>query len=358
MNERGSVSVLIDGREFVAGRRTGIGRFLEGLLHAAVEAHGDWKLVILMTEDCSLPSSLAEKVDSIWVDSGELVFGRKCSQLSESADLFVSPYPKLPVQRLLCPAIHTVHDVFYLTHATYRKQRARTVMAKWLLKRSMAKASLTWFVSKASQQACEELVGDAINSAVRYSPVEASFTPIDPSDKSPSLDYFLCVGNGMPHKNVEVLMQAIAGTALRLKCVGVSEQARERIVASSPDVKGQVEFLQGVGDSHLIELYRNAIALLLPSLEEGYGFPPLEAMACGTPAIVSDIPVLRESTGDKASYCSPHDAEAWQREMLKMQQPEQHETLRQQALLWVRSRQGKRGWREHLNDMASLMGVE
>jgi len=44
-NER---TVLIDGREFVAGQRTGIGRFLEGLLHAAVEAHGDWKLVTLL----------------------------------------------------------------------------------------------------------------------------------------------------------------------------------------------------------------------------------------------------------------------------------------------------------------------
>ena len=58
-----STSILIDGREFVLGRRTGIGRFLEGLLRALVEAHPDWQLMIVMDEPQALPESLQGKVE-------------------------------------------------------------------------------------------------------------------------------------------------------------------------------------------------------------------------------------------------------------------------------------------------------
>jgi len=355
MHKRGEKSILVDGREFVTGRRTGIGRFLEGLLLAIGAYHPEWKLKVLLREGCELPRSL-DGVESIHLgSSGELAFNRECSLLSKKADLFLSPYPKLPLSRLYCSTIHTVHDVFYLTHSTYRSNWLRTMVARWLLKRSVANASLTWFVSHASQQACEALVGPAEHPVVRYSPIEACFSPGASEQGEATSDYFLCVGNGMPHKNVEVLLKAIEGTALKLKCVGVSEQAEQRIIASCPDVRNQIQFLRGVGDAELIELYRDATALLLPSFEEGYGFPPLEAMACGTPAIVSDIPVLRESTGGKAIFCSPHDSEVWQQAMLRMQDPAEREARRQEALAWIPCRQGQAGWQDHLSDMATLM---
>ncbi|HKI60086.1 MAG TPA: glycosyltransferase family 1 protein [Mariprofundaceae bacterium] len=355
MRKRGEKILLVDGREFVAGHRTGIGRFLEGLLLAIGSYHPEWKLKVLLREGCELPRSL-EGVESIHLSAaGEVAFGRECSLLSTNADLFLSPYPKLPLSRLYCPTIHTVHDVFYLTHPTYRSNGLRTMVARWLLKRSIAKASLTWFVSHASQQACEALVGPTEHPAVRYSPIEPCFSPSASEQEESTSDTFLCVGNGMPHKNVELLLKAIEGTTLKLKCVGVSEQAEQRIVGSCPEVRDQVEFLRGVDDAELIKLYRDATALLLPSFEEGYGFPPLEAMACGTPAIVSDIPVLRESTGGKAIFCSPHDSEAWQRAMLRMQEPAHREAKRQEALAWIPCRQGQTGWQDHLSDMATLM---
>ncbi|MCF7821132.1 MAG: glycosyltransferase family 4 protein [Mariprofundaceae bacterium] len=347
-----NASMLVDGREFMKGRRTGIGRFLEGLLLAIHEQHPDWRLTVAMHKQCVLPASLDGKVAELYLPHLPELFW---PSLAKGQDLFLSPYPKLPLLHLPCPAVHTVHDVFYLTHPACRKNRLRTMIARWLLRRSISKAALTWFVSQASQQACEALVGEVQHAAVRYSPVEPCFSPSD--EKIPLIvPYFLCVGNGMPHKNVEVLLKAIQGTELKLKCVGVSEQAEKRIMDSSPDVKNQVEFMTGVDDEHLLELYRRATALLLPSLEEGYGFPPLEAMASGTPAIVSDIPVLRESTGGKAIYCPPHDAAAWRRAMLSMQDPEQRHACRQQVLEWIPCRQGKDGWRDHISDIEVIMG--
>lgn len=70
-----------------------------------------------------------------------------------------------------------------------------------------------------------------------------------------------------------------------------------------------------VSDEDLRSLLTGAAALLFPTRYEGFGLPPLEALACGTPAIVSDIPVLRESAGGAATYVAPGDVEAWARAM-------------------------------------------
>ena len=57
----------------------------------------------------------------------------------------------------------------------------------------------------------------------------------------------------------------------------------------------------------LADLYRRAALVLLPSDREGFGLPVVEAMACGTPVVASDIPALREIGGDAAAYCAPGD---------------------------------------------------
>jgi glycosyltransferase involved in cell wall biosynthesis len=66
-----------------------------------------------------------------------------------------------------------------------------------------------------------------------------------------------------------------------------------------------------VTDIDLRALLGGAAALLYPSRYEGFGTPPLEAWACGTPALVTDIPVLRESTEGRAVYLPPGDVAAW-----------------------------------------------
>ncbi|HCO67209.1 MAG TPA: glycosyltransferase family 1 protein, partial [Dysgonomonas sp.] len=62
-------------------------------------------------------------------------------------------------------------------------------------------------------------------------------------------------------------------------------------------------------DEALIERYRNALFFIYPSLYEGFGIPPLEAMSYGCPVINSDIPALRETSGDGALYTDPYDIE-------------------------------------------------
>jgi glycosyltransferase involved in cell wall biosynthesis len=66
-----------------------------------------------------------------------------------------------------------------------------------------------------------------------------------------------------------------------------------------------------VTDDDLVALLTGATVLLYPSRYEGYGLPPLEALACGTPAVASDIPVLRESTAGRVRLAMPGDVDAW-----------------------------------------------
>ena len=70
-----------------------------------------------------------------------------------------------------------------------------------------------------------------------------------------------------------------------------------------------IEYIDDVSDNQLTKLYSNAKMLVFPSFYEGFGLPPLEAMSCGCPVIISDIPVLRELYENSALYINPCSVE-------------------------------------------------
>lgn len=134
------------------------------------------------------------------------------------------------------------------------------------------------------------------------------FSPGSPEKLPPALRdgrYILYVGTLEAHKNVETLLKAwrrsLAPRGVTLAIVG----------ADSPPA--DVVALRGVPAPELRDLYRGALCLAFPSLYEGFGLPALEALACGTPAIVSRAASLPEICGDAALYVnSPQDAAAWE----------------------------------------------
>ena len=349
-----SLRILVDGREFVAGRRTGIGRFLEGLLLAIGEVHADWHVTVALHKACALPASLAARVGCVYLPHlPELAWPR----LARGADLFISPYPKLPLLPMPCPLVHTVHDVLYLTHPACRGNPARWLAARWRLQRALAAARLTWFVSHDSRQACEALGSHPLPAGrVRHSALPARLSP-GPPPWHQGDPFFLYVGNGLPHKNLELLMRLFAGgQGPRLVCAGVRADMERRLLAAYPSAGTRVSFVGQIDDAALLVLYRQATALLFPSLAEGFGFPPLEAMACGTPAIVADIPVLRETTGGEALMCPPDDADAWRQAMSSMLQPAFREEWVQRGLERVAPMRAPLGWAAHIADLEGVLG--
>lgn len=122
--------------------------------------------------------------------------------------------------------------------------------------------------------------------------------------------FLLFVGSLYPHKNIVVVLKTLQQLPkLNLVLVGsrsVFSQQIQQLVATL-DLERRVVFFGRATDGELHTLYQKALALMQPSLSEGFGLTGLEAMAAGTPVIVSDIPIFHEIYQDAALYCQPHD---------------------------------------------------
>lgn len=123
--------------------------------------------------------------------------------------------------------------------------------------------------------------------------------------------YFLFVGSPAPSKNLSVLLQAFARLGRAdAKLVVAGSLAPGVFGGSGMATAPGVVPAPGRSDAEIAALYAHAAAHVFPSLYEGFGIPPLEAMASGCRVIASDIPVLREVCGEAASFFAPHDVEA------------------------------------------------
>ncbi len=126
--------------------------------------------------------------------------------------------------------------------------------------------------------------------------------------------FFLYVGNAYPHKNLERLLEAwkklqAPSSNNKLILVGGEDyfykQLKEKV--KQMGLADSVVFYGPASRGELNNLYKNTVALVFPSLMEGFGLPGLEAMANGCPVICSDIPVFREIYGEAALYFDPSD---------------------------------------------------
>jgi glycosyltransferase involved in cell wall biosynthesis len=126
----------------------------------------------------------------------------------------------------------------------------------------------------------------------------------------------LHVGSTIARKRIDVLLRVFArvlagNPEVRLIRVGGPFTAEQRTLARDLGVEPSIVVLPFLDRSTLASVYRRSALVLLPSEREGFGLPVLEALACGTPIVASDIDVLREVGGPAAMYCATDDIDAW-----------------------------------------------
>jgi glycosyltransferase involved in cell wall biosynthesis len=225
-------------------------------------------------------------------------------------DLFFSPGFSLPVTSV-SPLVFTIHDLIcvHLPGASRTATYARKLYFQTLVRRAARNAYRVLTVSEYSRRELLKWTGLDDNRVVNVgNGIDPVFTPAG-ARYDPGFDYILYVGNFKPHKNVGRLLAAFAQleySGLRLLLTGAGTPQLRATVAMLR-VEERVHFLGRVTDSFLAELYRGALLLVQPSLTEGFGLPPVEAMACGTPVAVSRAASLPEVVGNAGMFFDPLD---------------------------------------------------
>jgi glycosyltransferase involved in cell wall biosynthesis len=240
------------------------------------------------------------------------------------ADVLWAPESVLPRWSPV-PTVTTVHDLASLRFPEIKPQR-HVQLFETTVKRSVRGATRTIAVSQTTADDVERFYGVGAD-RVRVVPngVDGRFAPGDREAARAAVrdrwgvaaPFVLHVGSLEPRKGVGVLVEAAAiaaatGAEWRVVLAGSPGFQGERIEAAAR-ASGACDLLGPVGEEELLDLLRAAGACAAPALYEGFGIAPLEAMACGTPAVIAaDSGGLEEVSGPAAIVVAERTPEAWQ----------------------------------------------
>lgn len=225
-----------------------------------------------------------------------------------------------------CPTVLTIHDLSLLiypeTHEKRRVGRARRrlpLMARAANAVIVPTESVRGEVCKHLGLSAEKVF--AVPEAARacFSPIQLKATEDVRRRLGIGADFLLTVGTIEPRKNLRTLVNAfekvVGGQSqptLQLVIAGsrgwLSEPLFEALEKSAE--RKRIIFTEYLNDAELRALYSSCRAFVYPSIYEGFGLPPLEAMACGAPVITSRIPALEETTGGAAILVEPTNVDA------------------------------------------------
>ena len=241
----------------------------------------------------------------------------------ERPDVFHTPHYVLP-PAVRCRSIVTIHDCIHLMFPQYLPNRAAYAYAKASMWSAARHARRILTVSEASKRDIIRffhvppekivVVYNAIDERFRLAPSAEAVARVR---ERYQLDhgFVLYTGNIKPHKNLVRLIEAFDGLRKRgfddvkLLIIGdeISKFPALRRAVHSHRLHKHVRFLGYLPDDTLAILYRLAAVFVFPSLYEGFGLPPLEAMASGTPVVTSNVSSLPEVTGGAAVLVDPYD---------------------------------------------------
>lgn len=201
----------------------------------------------------------------------------------------------------------TVHD---LNHIDRHENSSilKRLYYSIILRRACRNASCVLTVSEFSRQRIVEWAGIKPVQVINIGNGCDDTYNMNVAPYLPGYPYMLCVSNRKPHKNESRVLQAFAQAAISTEvCLLLTGSSTDDLLeqAKELNIAQRVIFLGRVEERDLPALYRGAIALLFPSLYEGFGLPVIEAMACGTPVLTSNTTSLPEIAGEAAILVNP-----------------------------------------------------
>lgn len=264
-------------------------------------------------------------------------------------DVYWSPRHHLPLR--LPRNIRTLLTIHDLVWECYPETMSRSGLwaERLLMPSSLKRADAIVTVSEATRRdVCEFMPGISHRTSSIHSGLTKEQQPCPELLPDQQLPYFLFVGTLEPRKNLERLLQSFAraeikATGVRLLIVGGEGWGNLELASLVYELKleKRVTLVGRVDDeTELASYYSHAIALVMPSLYEGFGLPLLEAMGQGTPVITSDRGAMAEVVGDGGVLVNPEDEKTIAHAMLTMMQAETRRQYAEQAL----QRSGQFDW--------------
>ena|ERR1035437_817774 len=312
------------------GTRGGLRTYAEAVFQCLVTRYDGVDLVL--PRGVPVPEGIKAFVLPGWLSSSSrvsklrpllwLVYSALLFPVKRSRRVFSTTHHALPFHK---HQILTVHDLRpYFEPDTW----VQKFYFHKMLGRALRRCDGILTVSETSKRDIIAVYGiDAqkifvVRNAVDLPPPTIGGAPLSMED-GPS--YLLMVGASWKHKNaLEVLEQHGYWTPhFRLKILAAAGQYCDQLQKRAADlgISEKVDFLQAVSEAELAGLYRGCSALVYPSRMEGFGLPPLEAMAYGRPVIVSDIPVFRELYDDAPYFVELGNSASWRQAFLDIPKP-------------------------------------
>ncbi|CAM4323324.1 glycosyltransferase family 4 protein [Paenibacillus alkaliterrae] len=238
-------------------------------------------------------------------------------KIPKDTTLFWSPHYNIPILyrgKLLV----TVHDVFHLAMPQFTGGYHKRLYAKGMFHFLRSKAKSIICISEFTQSELIRLTGKKKHQPIHVisNGVNNKWLNVEKKHSPHNKPYLLYVGNVKPNKNLKNLIKAfdmIKGQIPHdLLIVGKKEgfiTGDAAVFESTDDHLDRLHFTGHVSEELLEQYFANADMLVFPSLYEGFGLPPLEAMACGCPVLVSSAASLPEVCGEAALYCDPYQPE-------------------------------------------------
>ncbi|MBA2679072.1 MAG: glycosyltransferase family 4 protein, partial [Ktedonobacteraceae bacterium] len=328
-------TIAFDAR-YVNDRYHGIGRHAYNLLDALTRLDRDRRYLVYYNPDDKNTrfdlKSLGERPNvelkplrlSLYSPAEQLVWPLVLTQAR--ADLFHSPYVLLPLLTRI-KSVMTIHDLIFELYPQYRTSSYLQKFYRPMTQLGIRRASLVLTVSEAASRDIQQfyhvdsthlrVIGNAVDTTFQAPDASVSVTKLAEVRARYNLParFIFSLGVGRPHKNVETLIDAFARldpAIAPLLVIGGEPDARfpdevgARIQAHN--LTDRVIRIGMIQEADLPIIYSLADLFVFPSLVEGFGLPPLEAMACGTPVLASTAPAVAEAVGNAALSFDPRDS--------------------------------------------------
>jgi glycosyltransferase involved in cell wall biosynthesis len=317
-------AVLVDATPLASAHALrGTGAALEGMLDGLRTLAPDARPRLLVREGQSSPDGFASE-ELRWPDW----------PLYRIPD----PWPRVAVERRargragqavfhatqpsLIPAGRTVATCFDLIPAVYPEHYLSSAgrrLEAGAYRRFMRRLTEVSIVVAPSRETADDLTRLARVDPARIRVIPLAVPPAPAAQgEAPPGRYVLYAGAIEPHKNPGLAIEAMAAAPPEVRLLMAGPWSRRRLArlrrrAAAHGIADRVEWLGYVPAAHLATIRAHALAVLVPSLKEGFGLPVLEGMAAGVPVLASDRPSLREAGGDAARYLPPGAAADWGR---------------------------------------------